>query len=47
MDRETLERALRPALIEYLESWGYQCYDRETTDELRYAALANFDLEGC
>jgi hypothetical protein len=29
----------------YLEYWGYQVYDHETTDELRAAALANHDTE--
>ncbi len=36
----------RAALIAYLEGWGFQCYDHETTDELRAAALENFETEG-
>jgi len=41
-----LVNATRKQLIAYLERWGYQCYDKETTAELRKAALANFDTEG-
>lgn len=44
--REEIERASRAELVEYLEAWGFQCYDHETTDELRAAALENFDTEG-
>ena len=36
----------RGELVEYLESWGFQCYDHETTDELREAALENHNTEG-
>ena len=36
----------RKELIHYLEGWGVQCYDWETTDELRDAALANLRTEG-
>ena len=36
----------RKELIFYLESWGFQCYDWETTDELRDAALENLRTEG-
>lgn len=46
MVRADLERATREELIAYLESWGYQCYDSETTEQLLEAALDNFDLEG-
>lgn len=37
----------RKELIFYLESLGFECYDWETTDELRAAALANLNTEGC
>lgn len=43
--RQQLVNATRAQLIKYLESWGYQCYAKETTAELRKAALSNFDLE--
>jgi hypothetical protein len=43
--REILEMD-RPELIEYLESWGFQCYSHETTKELRAAALENYETEG-
>ena len=33
-----VDHASRDELIEYLESRGFQCYDRETIDELRDAA---------
>lgn len=46
MTRAELQRADRAALIAYLEHWGYQCYDHESTATLRRAALANFDTEG-
>lgn len=46
MTREEIERMNRSELIAYLEGWGFQCYDHETTDELREAALENFDTEG-
>lgn len=46
MTREELERASRDELIAYLEGWGFQCYDHETTDELRAAALENQSTEG-
>jgi hypothetical protein len=36
----------RAELIAYLESWGFQCYDHETTGELRKAALENQSTEG-
>ena len=44
-DRQEIENATRAELIGYLESWGFQCYDSESTDELRAAALENFDTE--
>jgi hypothetical protein len=46
MTRNELQTATRDELIAYLESWGFQCYEHETTDELREAALENFDTEG-
>lgn len=42
---EFLKNASRKQLIKYLENWGYQCYDRETTAELRRAAIHNFHTE--
>lgn len=41
-----LHRASRAELVDYLESWGFACYDWETTDELRVAALLNDQAEG-
>lgn len=35
----------RKELIAYLEGWGFQCYDSETTAELREAALENHKTE--
>lgn len=46
MDRNELEKATRDALIDYLTDWGYMCYEHETTDELREAALMNYLTEG-
>lgn len=46
MSRQEIEQMTRDELVKYLESWGFQCYDSETTDELREAALENFDTEG-
>ncbi len=46
MTREDLLQASRDELVAYLEGWGYQCYDSETTDELRAAALENHATEG-
>ena len=45
MNRDQIEHANRDELIEYLESWGFQCYDYETTSELRHEALENHDSE--
>jgi hypothetical protein len=45
MTRDQLQNADRWLLHLYLEYWGYQVYDHETTDELRAAALANHDTE--
>lgn len=44
--REELAQASRAELVAYLEAWGFQCYDSETTDELREAALGNYYTEG-
>jgi len=44
MTRDQLQNADR-WLLHYLEYWGYQVYDHETTDELRAVALANYDTE--
>ena len=41
MTREEIKQATRDELIEYLEGWGFQCYDHETTSELRDAVLEN------
>lgn len=38
--------ASRADLVSYLESWGFQCYERETDAELRAAAQQNFETEG-
>ncbi len=46
MIRAELETATRDELIAYLESWGFQCYDNESTEELRAAALENHKTEG-
>jgi len=40
-----LRNATRAQLIRYLESWGFQCYDHETTAQLRVAAIENFKTE--
>jgi len=45
MSVQYLKNATRKQLIAYLENWGYQCYDKETTGELRKAALQNFATE--
>jgi hypothetical protein len=45
MSRDQIETATRDELISYLESWGFQCYDYESTSELRHAALENHDCE--
>ena len=41
-----LEAATREELVAYLEGWGFQCYEHESTDELRDAAIDNFNTEG-
>lgn len=40
-----VKNATRDELIAYLESWGYQCYDHETDDELREAVILNEQTE--
>jgi hypothetical protein len=42
---QDIKDADRPTLIAYLEGWGFQCYDSETDDDLREAALENFMTE--
>lgn len=43
--RSEIQTASRDELVAYLERWGFQCYDHETTEELRDAALENWDTE--
>lgn len=43
--RRDLERATRSELVEYLESRGSACYDYESTELLRTAALDDWDGE--
>lgn len=43
--RTDLEAADREALVAYLESWGFACYDHEPTEVLRTAALLNNQQE--
>ena len=45
MTLEELNTATRGELIDYLEGWGFQCYDHETTSELRCAAIDNYTTE--
>jgi hypothetical protein len=45
MTHEEIKQATRDELIAYLEGWGFQCYDHETTSELRDAALENATTE--
>lgn len=44
--RAELLQASREELVAYLEGWGFQCYDSESTEELRAAALDNYVTEG-
>lgn len=47
MDTEAeIAQADRPQLEKYLESWGYECYEDESDEQLRTAALGNFQTEG-
>lgn len=41
-----IRAANRTELVLYLNAWGYQCYDWETTEELRHAAELNARCEG-
>lgn len=43
---DEIRRASRDDVVAYLTGWGFQCYDHETTDELRDAAIDNFETEG-
>ena len=45
VSRRDLERASRSELVDYLESRGSACYDEESTELLREAALEDFDGE--
>ena len=45
VSRRDLERASRAELVEYLESRGSACYDDESTELLRAAALDDWDGE--
>ena len=45
MTRDQLQNADRWLLHLYLECWGYQVYDTESTDELRAVALTHHDTE--
>ena len=45
VSRRDLERASRSELVDYLESRGSACYDDESTELLREAALEDFDGE--
>lgn len=44
--RKELEAADRDNLVSYLEYWGFACYGHEPTEELREAALLNYETEG-
>ena len=45
VSRRDLERASRSELIDYLEARGSACYDDESTELLRAAALDDWDGE--
>ena len=45
VSRRDLERATRTELVDYLEARGSACYDNESTELLREAALEDFDGE--
>ena len=45
VSRRDLERASRNELINYLEARGSACYDDESTELLRAAALDDWDGE--
>ena len=43
VSRRDLERASRSELVDYLEARGSACYDDESTELLREAALDDWD----
>ena len=43
---EEIEVASREEIIQYLEGWGVACYDNESTNLLRVAAIHTFNTEG-
>ncbi len=45
VSRRDLERASRSELVDYLEARGSACYDYESTELLRAAALDDWDGE--
>ena len=45
VSRRDLERATRTELVSYLEARGSACYDDESTELLREAALDDWDRE--
>ena len=45
VSRRDLERATRTELVDYLEARGSACYDDESTELLRGAALDDWDGE--
>lgn len=45
VSRRDLERATRSELVDYLEARGSACYDDESTELLREAALDDWDGE--
>ena len=47
VSRRDLERASRSELVDYLEARGSACYDDESTELLRAAALDDWDGECC
>lgn len=42
MDFDSMTRV---EIVQYLESWGYACYDSDSDDELREAAKLNYETE--
>lgn len=46
MSEQEINGMTRAELIAYLEAWGFQSYDHESDDDLRVAALENFETEG-
>ena len=45
VSRRDIERASRSELVDYLEARGSACYDDESTELLRAAALDDWDGE--